>query len=67
VEGEVHGGVELRDGLGQAGGLHSGERPCPCVDLGTLVAASATLCQTYITRDSTARSPQEIGFFFFFG
>jgi hypothetical protein len=50
VEWKVHGGVQLLDGLCQAGRLHCGERARPCVDLRALVAASTALCQTYITR-----------------
>jgi hypothetical protein len=49
VEGEVHGGVQLRDGFCQAGRLHSGERARTSVDLGTLIAASTALYQTYIS------------------
>jgi hypothetical protein len=50
VEREVYGGVQLLDSSCQGSGLHCGERARPCIDLGTLVAASAALCQTSINR-----------------
>ena len=43
VEAEVDGGFQLPDGSGETRRLHRGERARPCVDVGTLIAASTAL------------------------